>query len=261
MSQMKNFLRLLLLSIAIPPAMSISTAASPQHYEIRSYVLGDQSDAEAIHDYLRGAFLPAMNRLKVGPIGVFHNSSEDQSDSQRIVVVIPYENADEISQCRTSLKQDASYRKSAEAYLNRDPKNPPYLRIESELLSAMDCMPLLKSPKEQTQNDKRVFELRIYESSNERLGDLKVHMFNNGEVPIFLDCGIQPILIGQALIGPFTPNLSYLTVYPNEDARKEAWVAFRAHPDWQILKKKPLYQGTVSKIHKYVLVPADYSQI
>ena len=75
MSQMKNFLRLLLLSIAIPPAMSISTAASPQHYEIRSYVLGDQSDAEAIHAYLRDAFLPAMNRLKVGPIGVFHNSS------------------------------------------------------------------------------------------------------------------------------------------------------------------------------------------
>ena len=61
----------------------------------------------------------------------------------------------------------------------------------------MDCMPLLKVPKNQLENHDRVFELRVYESANERLGDLKVHMFNNGEVPIFLDCGIQPILSGK----------------------------------------------------------------
>lgn len=258
---MKNFIPHALTIIAMLLTGSKVTADSPQYYEIRSYLLGEQGDAEAIHQYLRDALIPAMKRQHVGPIGVFHNAAEDESDSPRIVVVIPYEDADAIPVCKSKLTEDATYQKAAESYLARGPKNSPYERIESELLVAMDCMPLLKVPKNQLENHDRVFELRVYESANERLGDLKVHMFNNGEVPIFLDCGIQPIFIGQAIIGPFTPNLSYLTAYPSEKARNEAWTAFRAHPDWQVLKKISKYAGTVSKIHKYVLTPAAYSQI
>ena len=37
-----------------------------------------------------------------------------------------------------------------------------------------------------TTNKNRVYELRTYESAHEKLGQLKVDMFNNGEVPIFL---------------------------------------------------------------------------
>ena len=258
---MKTIIPFLLLSIAIPPALSSVSAASPECYEIRSYLLGDQGDTEAIHQYLRDAFLPAMKRQQVGPIGVFHNSTKDQSDSQRIVVVIPYKSANGISACKSRLAKDSEYKKAARNYLDRGTDNSPYQRIESELLVAMDCMPLLKVPEQQLKNANRVFELRVYESANERRGDLKVHMFNNGEVPIFLDCGIQPIFIGQAMIGPSTPNLSYLTVYPSEQARNKAWVDFRAHPDWLVLKKKSKYAGTVSKIDKYVLTPTDYSQI
>jgi hypothetical protein len=258
---MKTIIPFLLLSIAMLPTGSSVIAESPQYYEIRTYLLGEQGDAESIHDYLRDAFVPAMNRQDAGPIGVFHNAAEDESGSPRIVVVIPYESADSIPICKSKLAKDAEYLKAAKSYLTRGPKNSPYERIESELLVAMDCMPLLKVPTNQLKNPNRVFELRVYESANERLGDLKVHMFNNGEVPIFLDCGIQPIFIGQAIIGPFTPNLSYLTAYPSEKARGEAWTAFRSHPDWQVLKKISKYAGTVSKIHKYVLTPAEYSQI
>lgn len=261
MRLMKTVISFLLLIIAMLISGTKATAESPQYYEIRSYLLGEQGDAEAIHEYLRDAFLPAMHRLDAGPIGVFHNSDEDESGSPRIVVVIPHEKADSIHICKKKLTEDAEYQKAAQAYLAREPKNSPYQRIESELLVAMDCMPLLEVPKNQLKNPNRVFELRVYESANERLGELKVDMFNNGEVPIFLDCGIKPIFIGQAIIGPFTPNLSYLTTYPSEKARTEAWTAFRSHPDWQVLKKISKYAGTVSKIHKYVMKPAEYSQI
>ena len=258
---MKTILSLLLLSSFVLPTTLSAAAEAPQYYEIRSYVLGDNGDAEAIHRYLSNAFLPAMKRQEVGPIGVFSNSDQDTSGSDRVVVVIPFESADAIQTSKNRLVEDTAYQTAAKTYLERGPKDSPYQRIESEMLVAMDCMPRLKVPANNLKNGDRVFEFRIYESANERLGDLKVHMFNNGEVPIFLDCGIQPIFIGQAVVGPFTPNLSYLTSYPNEAARNDAWVAFRSHQDWQILKQVPKYQGTVSKIHKYVLVPADYSQI
>lgn len=258
---MKNVISFLLLSIAMQLTGPSVIAESPQYYEIRSYLLGKRGDADAIHEYLRDALLPAMHRQDAGPIGVFQNADEDESGSPRIVVVIPHETADSILICKKKLTEDAEYQKAAKSYLARGPKNSPYERIESELLVAMDCMPLLEVPKNQLNNPNRVFELRVYESANERLGELKVDMFNNGEVPIFLDCGIQPIFIGQAIIGPFTPNLSYLTTYPSEKARIEAWTAFRSHPDWQVLKKLSKYAGTVSTIHKYVMAPTDYSQI
>ena len=197
--------------------------------------MSEQGDAEAIHQYLHNALIPAIKRPEVGPSGFFHNASEDESDRPRIVVVIPYENADTSPVCKRKLADDVKYQTAAEFYLSRGSKNSPYERIESELSVAMDCMPLLKVPANQLKNRSCVFELRTYESANKRLGDLKVHMFNNGEVPIFHDFGIQPSFIGKAIIGPFTPSLGYLTAYPSEKARNEAGTVFRSHPDWQVL--------------------------
>jgi hypothetical protein len=234
---------------------------SQQYYEIRSYKLDDAADVEAIDQYLSKALLPALDRSGIGPVGVFTNSKDDQSGSRRIVVVIPFTSADAVASVRARVEADPKYLADAKAYLDRGPDNPPYDRIESELLVAMECMPQLKVPDGSLDNPDRVYEFRIYESANERLGNLKVDMFNSGEVPIFLDCGIQPIFIGQAVVGPYTPNLSYLTMYPSEQARIEAWKAFRVHPDWLVLKEVAKYAGTVSKIHKYVLVAKPYSQM
>lgn len=232
-----------------------------EYYEIRSYLLGERGDPKAIDEYLETALIPALGRLGVGPIGVFTNSPADDTGSPRIVAVIPYKSADQIFTIKEQLKADEKYKSLAQSYLGRGPRDAPYQRIESELLISMDCMPELTVKKESLGNSDRVYELRIYESANERLGDLKVDMFNSGEVPIFLDCGIQPVFIGQAVIGPFTPSLTYLTVYPNEAKRGQAWKDFRVHPDWQILKEIEKYKGTVSKIYKYVLVPKPYSKM
>ena len=252
---------LFFLSFAVLSAFRLSADDSTQYYEVRSYLLGDQGDAGAIDDYLSKALLPALGRQNVGPIGVFTNSDNDESHSARIVVVIPHPSADSMVTVRNKVEADAQYQADAKAYLSRDPDDAPYQRIQSELLVSMACMPQLKVPDGSLDNQDRVYELRVYESPNERLGNLKVDMFNSGEVPIFLDCGIQPIFIGQAVVGPQTPNLSYLTMYPSEEARGKAWKAFRVHPDWNVLKKIAKYQGTVSRIDKFVLVPKRYSQM
>ncbi len=251
------------LSISLCVLMNTKTsgADSHQYYEIRSYVLGEKGDGAAIDDYLESALVPALNRQGIGPVGVFSNSSADTTGSERIVVVIPYNSADQIAEVQSALQSDEKHLSDGKSYLDRGPRDAPFERIESELLISMDCMPILKVQKDSLSSDERVYELRIYESANERLGNLKVEMFNAGEVPIFLDCGIQPIFIGQALVGPFTPSLSYLTLYPNEEARNQAWQDFRVHPDWQVLKEVQKYKGTVSKIYKYVLSPKSYSKM
>jgi hypothetical protein len=239
----------------------LSAEQTQQYYEVRSYILGDQGDVAAIDQYLSEALLPALARQGIGPVGVLTNSENDQSGQGRIVVVIPYTSADQVATVKAKVEADAKYQADAAAYLGRDAKESPYQRIQSELLVAMDCMPQLKVPAGTIGNNDRVYELRVYESANERLGTLKVDMFNSGEVPIFLGSGIQPIFIGQALIGPQTPNLTYLTTYPDEEARNAAWKAFRVHPDWLVLKEVAKYKGTVSHIDKFILVPKSYSQM
>lgn len=249
------------LSLFLLAAGQALAQTSHQFYEVRSYLLDDDSDPTAIDAYLKDALLPALERQGVGPVGAFTNSENDPSKSPRVVLVIPFDDPTQMAQVKKAVDNDKQYQSAAKEYLARDRKNPPYQRIRSELLVAMDCMQQLKVPEGTLDNDERVYELRVYESANERLGNLKVDMFNQGEVPIFLDSGIQPIFIGQCLVGPQMPSLSYLTVYPNEQARGEAWDAFRVHPDWKVLSKEPKYQGTVSRIDKYVLVPKPYSQM
>ncbi len=235
--------------------------ASHQVYEIRTYLLGEKGDEQAIDEYLGQALLPALKRQGVGPVGVFAPGEADANQRPAVIVVIPYNGAAAIAQVNAKLQGDEKYLSDAKSYLDRGPKDSPYQRISSELLVAMNCMPELNVPSGTLENDNRVYELRLYESANERLGNLKVDMFNNGEVPIFLDCGIAPVFIGQSLVGPQTPNLTYLTVYRNDAERLESWVKFRKHPDWKVLSKVAKYQGTVSNIDKHILVAKSYSQM
>lgn len=235
--------------------------AADEVYEVRTFVLDDSSDEAAIDEYLQNALLPALARHGVGPVGVLEPTAADQTGINAIFVVLTYPSVASIDAVRMALVSDAAYQTAAKPYLDRDFKNPPYKRLRSELLVPMACWPTVQVADEATENADRVFELRVYESANERIGDLKVEMFNAGEVPIFLACGIQPVFVGQCLIGPQMPSLTYLTVYPSEPARLAAWEAFQANPEWNVLKKVPKYAGTVSRIDKFVLQPKPYSQM
>ncbi len=251
----------LMIALGMVTASPALSDDSREYYEVRTYLLGDDGDEAAVDAYLRDALLPALARKDIGPVGVFTNTPTDESASPRIVVVIPYDAPERMTEAAAAVEADPEYQEAAKEYLARGPKDPPYQRIQSELLVAMDAMRQLSIPSGTLENDDRVYELRVYESANERLGNLKVNMFNSGEVPIFLDCGIQPIFLGQCMIGPQMPSLTYLTVYPNEQARGEAWDAFRVHPDWKVLSEDPKYAGTVSRIDKFVLVAKPYSEM
>ncbi|KLU04459.1 putative signal peptide protein [Rhodopirellula islandica] len=247
----------LCLTASLKPAMS----SADEYYEVRTIVVGEKGDAAAIDQYLEKALIPALERQEIGPIGVFAPKTKPDEQNATIFVIIPYAELGQMESSRAALAKDSEYKKAAADYLSRDTKTAPYSRISSELLTAMDCWPKTVVPAGTLENDERVYELRLYESANERLGDLKVEMFNQGEVPIFLDSGVQPIFIGQALVGPQTPSLTYLTVYKNDAAREKAWDAFRAHPDWKVLSKNPRFGGTVSRIDKFVLSAKPYSQM
>lgn len=258
---MKAIFQLLLPLMLISPVLGEdgSPVSSQQLYEIRQFVIAEGQSGEAVDGYLTEAFLPALKRAGAGPVGALAPADGEESSDR--FLVITYDSAEQMPQVAASLAADEELKKAREAFEAKSGGKAPYARIASELLVAMDCMPKFESPSSVGTEATRVYELRVYESINESMGARKVQMFNEGEVPIFLDCGIKPVFIGQALVGPYSPSLTYLTAYPDNKAREESWVAFRQHPDWKVLSGKEYYKGTVSKIYKYVLKPLPGSDM
>lgn len=242
--------------LSLTMATMIPAADSLQHYEVRTVDVGPDGDEAALDAYYQKALLPALLRAGTGPVGVLEPVDQDD---HRLFIVITHDAADGPTRVKAALAADEEYQTAASEYFNRKPGDAPYKRISSELLVAMDCWPAVSPPEHDI--DQRVYELRLYESPHEAIGELKVEMFNSGEVPIFLDCGIEPVWMGQAVVGPLMPSLTYLTVYENDDARQLAWKKFFEHPDWQTLKAVPKYAGTVNRIDKFVLRAKPYSQM
>lgn len=243
---------------------STGTAQEPgtnQVLELRTYTLVDAAAEEKLDSYLEKALMPALQRQGIGPIGAFDQAAAAEDGSIQVLLLLPGASVEAVTSASAKLNADEKYKADAADYLSIPASQPLVKRIRSELLMSFNCWPKVVVPAQKRERKPRLFEMRIYESPTENLGNLKVEMFNAGEVPIFLDCKIAPVFMGQALIGDLTPNLTYMTVYDNDEQRQKAWKAFSQHADWQVLKAVAKYQGTVSKIHKSDWVPKAYSQL
>ncbi len=255
---MIQFLVVCFATFYIPVAMS--QMITNQYYELIEYQGIDVERLGELDAFLDKALIPSLNRMGIKNVGAL--STEVPIDGKSsMFLLMPLSGPAQVASILDALGKDEAFLSEGHAYLETDIKKPVYSRMRSELLLAFDCFPKLAVPTQKTANKDRLFEMRVYESPTERMGYLKVHMFNNGEVPIFLDCGIQPVFFGQPLVGDRMPNLTYMTVYDNAEQRDACWKKFQNHPEWAKLKAVDLYQGTVSKIHKINLLPRPYSQL
>jgi hypothetical protein len=232
-------------------------AKTTELYEWRIYTLKPAKQA-MLDAYLKEAFIPGCKRAGCGPIGVF--TEQGTAETVRVHVLVVHPNGVSASGLAAKLAADAEYQKTGKDYLEAKAADPVYTRIESSLLGAIEGMPKLAQP---DVSKARLLNLRIYESHNERANAKKIEMFNKGELAIFQRDGLTPVLFGQALVGSALPNLTYLLVFPDDDARKAAWDKFRADPEWIKLKSIPEYadKEIVSKITNVLLTPVKYSEV
>lgn len=118
---------------------------------------------------------------------------------------------------------------------------------------------MLATPELTSPRSERVYELRSYEGATEKLYNLKVEMFNEGESALFQELGFNPVFFGEVLSSAHMPHLMYMTTHADTTAQQKNWDVFRSHPDWQVMKELDRYQNTVSGITKYLLYPTEYS--
>ncbi len=256
----RSFLQATLASVCTAAAAVPARAADRQEspvYELRTYSL-KASKQPVLEDYLSKAFLPALKRLSIGPVGVFVEKAE--KDAVKVVVLIVFPSAAQVVTLPAKLAADEEHQKAAKEYLAVKPDEAVYSRIESSLLVPIEGMPKLEKP---DTSKPRLMNLRIYESHNERAAQKKIEMFNKHELAIFRRVGLTPVFFGSTVVGPAMPNLTYLLVFPDDDARQAAWKRFGGDDEWQKLKAIPEYadKEIVSHITNRLLTPAAFSEI
>ncbi|MEM8488119.1 MAG: NIPSNAP family protein [Bacteroidota bacterium] len=232
---------------------------SASFFELRKYISRVGSHRGRLASFLKDVAIPAWNRAGISNVGAF-NVVHGPTDPTTYVL-LTHDSLMSMNSLRGKLVDDAAYQADGKAFLSATLDDPGYTRVESSLFKGFDAMPNLAVPAGAADNAQRIFELRIYESHSEEAAIRKIHMFNNGEIPIFLDTGLTPVFFGEAMVGERLPNLTYMLTFKDLAARSEAWGKFVVHPDWEKMKADTYYKDTVSNITSIILRPLPFSQV
>jgi hypothetical protein len=100
-----------------------------------------------------------------------------------------------------------------------------------------------------------IYEIRVYEAAEGHADAMRRRFCDHVATKFFPRHGIE-------LLGAFTApvedgRLTYMTRFADEDARKKAWAAFGADPEWVALKAASETDGALLKNQVIsVLLPA-----
>jgi hypothetical protein len=241
---------------ALATGVSASAKPAPQQkelYELRVYEM--RWGQGALDSYLSKALIPALNKMGVKNVGAFTETGK--SEPVKLYLLIPYASFEDFGKVTLSLGNDKDFQQASAEYNQIPVEQAVYSRYESSLLLAFDGLPKMIVPV----NEKRIFELRVYEGYSEEAVKRKVKMFNESEFDIFKRTRLNSVFFGQMITGKNMPCLAYMITFKDMEERDKNWKAFGDDPEWQRISKLPEYENTVSRIYKTFLEPLPYSQV
>jgi len=267
----RNFIHATAVTLGATATAQAADASGRDFYELRTYTLKAEK-LPLLDTYLEKAVLPTVDRIGGGPVGVFLETESNERDvvtgtrtattagigTQRVHVLFIHKSVESAVSLPVAIDRDPTYQKEAYAFLTAKPGDPVYQRCTSMLLGAIAGMPSLAKP---DKSKARLFNLRTYESHNDRAAAKKVEMFEKGELEIFKSDKLTPVFFASAYAGESLPNLTYLLVFPNDAEREAAWQRFGKNPAWVKLKATPGYADgeLLTRITNRILIPRPYS--
>lgn len=234
-----------------------SATSSREFYQLRKYALQTGPQLALTHNYFEHALIPALNRMAMAPVGAF--KLDIGPETPAYYLLIPTTSVEALVMLDTRLTEDAEFMKASAAFWGAPASAPAFVRVESTLLSAFAGWPKIVAPK----GDKRIFQLRTYESASYAGHVRKVLMFNEAEIGIFTRTGLAPVFFGDTLIGSRMPSLTYMLTFADLADLNAKWNVFVTDPAWKELSHRPEYADAeiVSNITNLYLSPLSCSQI
>ncbi len=166
---------------------------SREFYQLRKYALQTGPQLALVQNYFEHALIPALNRMAMAPVGAF--KLDIGPETPTYYLLIPATSVEMLVTLDLRLTEDAEFMKTSAAFWGAPAS--AFVRVESSLMSAFAGWPKIVAPK----SDKRIFQLRTYESAGYAGHVRKVQMFNEAEIGIFTRTGLTPVFFGDTLIG------------------------------------------------------------
>ena len=239
----------------------IAPAATSKNslYHLLYFYMRQTNQTGRTQKYLSDVWLPAARRAGIGPVGFFSPTFGERAPY--FLAVVSYPSFAALEAITDQFSNDKEFGKAAEEY--NSIQDPPYMRLESELLRAFDGSPTMDVPPTDPKRPARVFELRTYESLNEITVRRKAKMFDDGEARIFRKSGMVTVFFGVAVFGSNMPKLTYMVGYDDMTARDKAWSAFGADPEWKTLSTQPGLSNAelVCNVSNTIMRPLPFSPI
>jgi hypothetical protein len=238
-----------------------STGGAPagvqEFYQLRTYTLRNGPQGALCQGYFEHALIPALNRMGITPVGAF--KLDIGPETPKFYVLIPSKSVETLATLDARLAQDAEFVQAARGFWEAPATAPAFNRVEYALLSAFSGWPKLTAPAK----EKRIFQLRTYESPSHAAHTRKVAMFNEAEIAIFVKAGLTPVFFGDTIVGSAMPSLTYMLSFPDVAELGKHWANFGADPAWRELSHKPgnTDPEIVSNISNLYLSPLACSQI
>ena len=256
-------------ALARTPLAAAQPAAVRDYYELRAYRPKAGAPTAAIEGYLEKALVPALDRSGVKHAGVFTELAVDKKAGTSapkpdtpLWVFIRHASLEAFAATAAELNADPAVQAAGADYLGVAKASPAFDRIDSWLYRAFKSMPQIELPAfSKNRVPTRVFEMRDYESHNERAALNKMAMFDDGETQLMRDLGMSPVFFGQAIAGPNLPHLRYFTSGPDLASHLAGWAKFGPDPRWKKMAADPQYKDNTSKNTARFLVPTAFSPI
>jgi len=228
-------------------------------YELRYFRMRNGTQIQRTSDFLSKFYLPAAQRLGIGPLGFFNALIGEQSPF--VLSLASYSSISAMETAMEKMAADKEFQKGAAEFNAAGELS--YIRMENSLLRAFDSIPGIEVPPSDAKRAPRIFELRTYESPNAKASKTKIKMFDDAEIKIFRRCGMLPVFFGETLIGRNLPNLTYMLAYDDLAMRDKVWKTFGGDPEWQKLRSTPGLTDPeiVSNISNAILRPLPFSPI
>ncbi len=235
-------------------------ATQQGYYELKVYHLTDAEQEVQLDSYLEHALIPALKRNGLKDIGVFKNIPSEQDSTQKVYLLYAFKGLKGFGELGEALSKDSVLQREGQSFINAPYDAPPYERLEVIIMKPFKEMPYLRPSSVTGERDKRVYELRSYESPTEALFQNKVEMFNEGgEVKLFEDVGFNAVFYGEVIAGSRMPNLMYMTTFKDMASRDSLWKVFFDTSKWNELWNDPYYANNVNKADILLFYPTSYS--
>ena len=243
-------------ALSVGDGLAMASSAR-EFYQLRKYALQTGPQLALVQNYFEHALIPALNRLAMAPVGAF--KLDIGPETPTYYLLIPSNSVEALVTLDLRLTEDAEFMKAGAAFWGAPASAPAFERVESWLMSAFAGWPKIVAPK----GEKRIFQLRTYESATYAGHVLKVQMFNEAEIGVFVRTGLAPVFFGDTLIGSRMPSLTYMLTFADVADLNAKWNVFVNDPAWKELSHRPQYADAeiVSNISNLYLSPLGCSQI